>query len=92
MLVETAELIWVNVSARRTQLPDVRDWGMFICAAMQAAQEEMESALGYSLPKWAIRVMSAFLPLATELRTSLEVRFVPYSEVERLIRSPRRRW
>jgi hypothetical protein len=27
MLVETAELIWVNVSARRTQLPDVRDWG-----------------------------------------------------------------
>jgi hypothetical protein len=37
--------------------------------------------VGQSLPKWAVRVMSAFLPVATELRTLLEVRFVPATEV-----------
>jgi hypothetical protein len=35
------------------------------------------SEVGQSLPKWAARRMSAFPPIATELRTSLEVRFVP---------------
>jgi hypothetical protein len=32
-------------------------------------------------PIAAVQAMSAFLPIATELRTSLEVRFVPKSEV-----------
>ncbi len=44
-----------------------------------------------SLPKWAVHPMSTFLPLATELRTLLVVRFVPISEVNALIRSPRQR-
>jgi hypothetical protein len=35
------------------------------------------SQLGQSLPKWAARVMSAFLPIANIQRTSGEVRFVP---------------
>jgi hypothetical protein len=35
------------------------------------------SLVGQSLPKWAARRMSVFPPIATELRTSLEVRFVP---------------
>jgi hypothetical protein len=39
------------------------------------------SLLGHSLPKWAARRMSAFPLIATELRTSLEVRFVPKAEV-----------
>jgi hypothetical protein len=33
--------------------------------------------MGHSRPNWTVRVMSAFLPLATELRTLLVVRFVP---------------
>jgi hypothetical protein len=39
------------------------------------------SASGHSLPKWAVRAMSGLPPIATELRTSLEVRSVPISEV-----------
>ena len=35
------------------------------------------SHMGQSLPKWAVRAMSGLPPLATELRTSPEVRFVP---------------
>jgi hypothetical protein len=35
------------------------------------------SGLGHSRPNWAMRAMSGLPPLATELRTSLEVRFVP---------------
>jgi hypothetical protein len=35
------------------------------------------SAPGHSRPNWAIRLMSGLLLIATELRTSLEVRFVP---------------
>jgi hypothetical protein len=38
---------------------------------------QAEPAVGHSLPKWAVHPMSAFPPIATELRTSLEVRFVP---------------
>ncbi len=33
--------------------------------------------LSQSRPKWAVRTMSGLPPLATELRTSLVVRFVP---------------
>ena len=33
------------------------------------------------LPKWGVRATSAFPPVATELRTSLVVRFVPFSEL-----------
>jgi hypothetical protein len=33
----------------------------------------------HSRPNWTVRAISAFLPLATELRTLLEVRFVPIS-------------
>ena len=40
------------------------------------------SQSGHSLPNLAVRATSAFLPSATELRTSLEVRFVPQAEVE----------
>src|SRR3982074_17592 len=36
-----------------------------------------QTLLGQSLPKWAFRTMSAFPSLATKLRTSLLVRFVP---------------
>ena len=39
------------------------------------------SVSGQKLPKWAVRVMSAFLPIATFERTALEVRFVPRAEV-----------
>jgi len=35
------------------------------------------SQMGHLRPNWTVRAMSAFLPLATELRTLLEVRFVP---------------
>jgi hypothetical protein len=37
--------------------------------------------MGHSRPNWAVRAMSGLPPLATELRTSLEVRFVQISEV-----------
>jgi hypothetical protein len=35
------------------------------------------SESGQSLPKRAVRAMSGLPPIATKLRTSLEVRFVP---------------
>jgi hypothetical protein len=35
---------------------------------------------GHFRPDWAVRVMSASPPIATELRTLLEVRFVPRPE------------
>ena len=41
----------------------------------------LTSEMGQKLPKWAVRVMSALLPIATFERTSQEVRFVPISEV-----------
>jgi hypothetical protein len=37
--------------------------------------------MGQSLPKWSVRTTSAFPPIATELRTSLEVGFVPKGDV-----------
>ena len=37
--------------------------------------------MGHSQPNWTVRAMSAFLPLATELRTLLEVRFVPIGDI-----------
>jgi hypothetical protein len=37
---------------------------------------------GQSRPKWTVRATSAFPPIATELRTSLEVRFVPEADIE----------
>ena len=43
------------------------------------------SHLGHSRPKWAVRAMSGSPPIATELRTSLEVRFVPRAEVGDLL-------
>ena len=39
------------------------------------------SGWGHSRPNWAVSTMSAFLPIATELRTSLEVRFVPNADI-----------
>jgi hypothetical protein len=39
------------------------------------------SEKGQSLPKWADRAMSGLPPLATELRTSLEVRFVARTDI-----------
>ena len=50
----------------------------------------MRSALGHSRPKWAVLAMSGLPPLATELRTSLEVRLVPKPEVGELTLSLRR--
>jgi hypothetical protein len=41
------------------------------------------SQVGQSLPKWIVRATSAFPPIATELRTSLEVRNVPTCDIER---------
>jgi hypothetical protein len=38
------------------------------------------SELGHSLPKSTVRVTSALPPIATELRTSLVVRFVPFPD------------
>jgi hypothetical protein len=35
------------------------------------------SGWAHSRPNWAVRAMSAFHPIATELRKSPEVRFVP---------------
>jgi hypothetical protein len=46
------------------------------------------SPKGQSLPNRAFRAMSAFPPIATELGTSLEVRFVPKAEVTPSLRSP----
>ena len=43
--------------------------------------KQREVVLDQSLPKWAVSAMSAFLPLATRLLTSLEVGFVPTPEV-----------
>ena len=39
------------------------------------------SLMGQSLPKWAIHPMSGLLPIATNLRTSLVVRFVPTTDI-----------
>ncbi len=41
------------------------------------------SEVGHFRPKWAARVTSALPPIATELRTSPEVRFVPTPEIIR---------
>ena len=38
------------------------------------------SAVGQSLPKWGVRTTSAFPPIATELRRSRIVSFVPSSD------------
>jgi hypothetical protein len=39
------------------------------------------SGVGQSRPNWAVCVMSAFLPIATKLRTLQEVRFVPLPDI-----------
>ena len=39
------------------------------------------SELGHSRPKWTVHPTSGLPPLATELRTSLEVRFVPSADI-----------
>jgi hypothetical protein len=39
------------------------------------------SLVGQTLPNWAVGTMSGLSPLATELRTSLMVRFVPDSDI-----------
>jgi hypothetical protein len=41
------------------------------------------SQMGHSRPNWAIRLMSGLPPIATELRTWLEVRFVPFGSRDR---------
>jgi len=46
------------------------------------------SAQGHSRPNWVVRVTSAFPPIATELWTSLVVRFVPIPEVASLFDHP----
>jgi len=51
----------------------------------------LKSALGQSRPKWAIRTMSGSPPLATGMRISLLVRFVPNSEVATISRLPEHR-
>ncbi len=44
---------------------------------MDYPKTECISSKGHSRPNWAIHLMSGLPPIATELRTSLEVRFVP---------------
>jgi len=39
------------------------------------------TALGHSRPNWTVRAMSAFLPLATKLRTSRHVQKVPETDI-----------
>jgi hypothetical protein len=39
---------------------------------------------GHSQPNWAVRDMSAFPPIAIELRTSREIRFVPTGDIASL--------
>ena len=46
------------------------------------------SELGHFQPNWAVRVMSAFPPIATDLRTSRIGSFVPGTEVAGLPRIP----
>jgi hypothetical protein len=41
----------------------------------------IRAAVGQSMPKWGVRATSTFPPLATELRTSREVRFVPICDI-----------
>jgi hypothetical protein len=41
------------------------------------------SQLDHSRPNWVACLMSGLPPIATELRTSLEVRFVPTCDIER---------
>src|SRR5450631_2232473 len=48
------------------------------------------SAVGHSRPNWAMRAMSGLPPLATELRTSLEVRFVPTTDLSIATQQQRR--
>ena len=43
---------------------------------------QLMSQMGHLRPNWTVRAMSAFLPLATELRTLLEVRFVPNADIQ----------
>ena len=47
------------------------------------------SESGQSPPNWAARAMSGFPPLATELRTSLVVRFVPEADIIKSGNRPR---
>jgi hypothetical protein len=42
------------------------------------------AALGQSRPKWAFRAMSGLPPIATELRTSWEVRLVPIGDIAQM--------
>src|SRR6266404_9249031 len=69
--------------------PLCRETAAVLC--IMAKSDTAMTALGHLRPNWTVRATSAFLPLATELRTLLEVRFVPRTEVQKLIRSPRRR-
>jgi hypothetical protein len=52
---------------------------------MKSLPNRIGMAVGAALlgvaAKWALRAMSALPPLATELRTSLVVRFVPNSVI-----------
>jgi hypothetical protein len=47
------------------------------------------SQMGQSQPNWAARAMSGLPPIATVLRTSQVVRFVPMGDI---VLSPCRRW
>jgi hypothetical protein len=42
----------------------------------------LADVMGQSRPKWGVRPTSAFPPIATELRTSLEVRLVPETDID----------
>jgi len=52
---------------------------------------EMANRLGIAVVAVSANAMSAVAPITDSSRTSLEVRFVPSTEVARVTRSPRRR-
>jgi len=55
--------------------------GSLAVAARGSLEIRLKSELGQSLPKWGVRATSAFPPVATELRTSQVVRFVPKGDI-----------
>ena len=48
---------------------------------LRRVETRSESEMGQTLPKWVVRAMSGLPLLATELRTSIVVRFVPRTDM-----------
>jgi hypothetical protein len=55
--------------------------GVQWCAMSLKRRSDCMSVLGHSRPNWPVRAMSGFPPLATDLQTSVVVRFVPTGDI-----------